>query len=144
MASGKAKGRSRVTKAAMKKAIKDSGGIMTRVAERLGVHRTTVRHLLLKDSWAEERALFEEERDAVCDTAEQTIQDLIVQRIDLSQAGVTARWLLERLGKERGFGTTEEIRIGGNGTPVKVDMVELSALPLTLRKQILRHLKKDE
>lgn len=93
-------------------AIKGSGGIMSAVAKRVGCDwQTAQRFIKNSDKLAK---MFEAEREIVLDMAESTLFNSI-------RAGDTsdAKWLLSRLGKERGYAERKELT-GADGEPVEV------------------------
>ena len=78
-------------------ALKDSGGIHSTIAERLGINRSTVYRLLNRPDWQDDVKLaFYDECERTSDLAEQTIKDLISQRDNLGEAGLNSRWWLTR------------------------------------------------
>ena len=99
-------------KRAIIEAIKDSGGIMSTIAKRLGVTWNTA------DVWIREfdetKQALEDERNTILDLAESTLYKNI--KDGNSQ---DAKWLLSTLGKRRGFTERHEIT-GGGGEPIEV------------------------
>lgn len=93
-------------------AIKGSGGIMSAVAKRVGCDWATARKFV--NNSPKLKRMFEAEREIVLDMAESTLFNSI-------RAGDTsdAKWLLSRLGKERGYAERKELT-GADGEPVEV------------------------
>ncbi len=89
----------RYTREQVLAAIRDSGGIISAVAQRLGCEWDTARRYIQR--WAETRAAFQAERERVLDLAETAL----IRAIREGDVG-TAKWLLSRLGRHRGFGDT--------------------------------------
>ncbi len=102
----------RKSKKAIIEAIKDSGGIMSTIARRLGVTWHTA------DTWVkqydETKQALQDEREAILDLAESTLFRNI--KDGNSQ---DAKWLLSTMGKNRGYSERHEIT-GADGEPVKV------------------------
>lgn len=122
------------------KAIPLSWGNKSVICERLHCRLLALNNFLYKYPICKE--VYEEECERVLDIAEETIQYAITQRLDLNEASRTARWLLERKGKDRGYDSPKKIQVGGNGTPIKLQTenfisIETLNLPLEVRKQIL-------
>ena len=102
-------------------AIKGSGGIMSAVAKRVGCDwQTAQRFIKNSDKLAK---MFEAEREIVLDMAESTLFNSI-------KAGDTsdAKWLLSRLGKERGYAERKELT-GADGEAIELTMKQLRELP---------------
>lgn len=103
---------SKKSKKAIIEAIKDSGGIMSTIARRLGVTWHTA------DSWIkqynETRQALQDERETILDLAESTLFKNI--KDGNSQ---DAKWLLSTMGKNRGYSERHEIT-GQDGEPIEV------------------------
>lgn len=84
------------------KAIKNSNGIITIIADRLGVCRQTVSKALKNDPIAQE--YYEDECDTVLDIAEVVIIDAIKNQ-DVN----TAKWYLSTKGGKRGYNPRMEL-----------------------------------
>jgi len=106
---------SRKSKKAIIEAIKDSGGIMSTIARRLGVTWHTA------DTWVkqydETKQALQDEREAILDLAESTLFRNI--KDGNSQ---DAKWLLSTMGKNRGYSERQEIT-GVDGGPIDVNAI---------------------
>ena len=106
---------SRKSKKAIIEAIKDSGGIMSTIARRLGVTWHTA------DTWVkqydETKQALQDEREAILDLAESTLFRNI--KDGNSQ---DAKWLLSTMGKNRGYNERHEIT-GVDGGPIDVNAI---------------------
>lgn len=94
------------------KAIPNSGGIISTIAKRVGCDWSTARRAIEKSPKLTE--MFENEREAILDMAESTIF-MSIKNGDTQDA----KWLLSRLGKNRGYSERQEIT-GRDGEPVEV------------------------
>lgn len=135
-----------ITKQRMIKAIEGSGGICKRIALALGVSTTTVKNKLAREDWEDVRLIYEAERDAVNDVAEQTVIELMEQRIDFTAAGLNARWWLDRKGTHRGFGEKTKVQVEGGDKPIQVRAeveyrIEDLDLPISVKKIVLAAIK---
>lgn len=92
----------RYTKEQVLAAIGDSAGIVSAIAQRLGCDWNTARRYV--DRWEETRRAFQAERERVLDLAETTI----IRAIREGDTG-TAKWLLSRLGRHRGYGDAVDL-----------------------------------
>jgi transposase-like protein len=105
----------RKSKKAIIEAIKDSGGIMSTIARRLGVTWHTA------DSWVkqydETKQALQDERETILDLAESTLFRNI--KDGNSQ---DAKWLLSTMGKNRGYSERQEIT-GVDGGPIDVNAI---------------------
>lgn len=105
----------RKSKKAIIEAIKDSGGIMSTIARRLGVTWHTA------DTWVkqynETKQALQDEREAILDLAESTLFRNI--KDGNSQ---DAKWLLSTMGKNRGYSERQEIT-GVDGGPIDVNAI---------------------
>ena len=103
------------SKKAIIEAIKDSGGIMSTIARRLGVTWHTA------DTWVkqydETKQALQDEREAILDLAESTLFKNI--KDGNSQ---DAKWLLSTMGKNRGYNERQEIT-GVDGGPIDVNAI---------------------
>lgn len=106
---------SRKSKKAIIEAIKDSGGIMSTIARRLGVTWHTA------DTWVkqydETKQALQDERETILDLAESTLFKNI--KDGNSQ---DAKWLLSTMGKNRGYNERQEIT-GVDGGPIDVNAI---------------------
>lgn len=115
--------RHKISPAAIKKAIKGSGGNLTEIARRLMVRRAAV-HFAIKERFGEEwdkvRKVYEHEMESCVDTAQGTVNYLVKQRKDLGEAGKNARWVLEKL-RRKNFGTDKTVvQIEGGDKPLQI------------------------
>jgi len=90
------------SKAKFLRAIPDTGGVVTRIAERLECERTTVYKYMRR--YPDLAAAVENERDKVLDIAEEGVLSALY-------AGdvATCQWFLTRKGRERGYGDKTEV-----------------------------------
>ena len=105
----------RKSKKAIIEAIKDSGGIMSTIARRLGVTWHTA------DTWVkqydETKQALQDERETILDLAESTLFRNI--KDGNSQ---DAKWLLSTMGKNRGYSERHEIT-GADSGPIDVNAI---------------------
>lgn len=97
-------------------AIKDSAGLISVIAERLGIrYDAAKRHIQLHDSTIE---AYNHEVESKIDIAEKTVD----QAIQAGDVGA-AKWLLSTLGKKRGFSEKQEIEhTGKDGAPIEINV----------------------
>jgi len=130
------------------KAIKDSTGSIRITAKRLNRPYGSIYTFIKRNPDAQEALRVERER--VADIAEETITEMMVQRLDFGTASRTARWLLERKHVDRGYRPSREVTVQGGKNPLKVQNEELISLdklksiPLDVRKQMLAEIEKGE
>jgi len=96
-----------VTRLKLIKAIKNSSGVISIIAERLQVSRQTVSRALKNDPIAQE--YFEAECDTVLDIAEVVVIDAIKNQ-DVN----TAKWYLSTKGGKRGYNPRMELKANEN------------------------------
>jgi len=103
-----------VTDELLTEACKNSHGIISVVAERLKIHRTTCKNYL--DKCPEAMAVLDAERQVMLDFAESTI-------VKGMRNGDTtsARWLLSVKGKDRGYNEKLDIDVTGRLSVVYLD-----------------------
>lgn len=100
-------GRRGYTKEQVLAAIEGSGGIMSAVAKRLGCDWNTAKKYVSR--WVATRAAFRAEREKVLDLAETTL----LKSIKDGDAA-SAKWMLSRLGRHRGYVERQEIEPVGD------------------------------
>jgi hypothetical protein len=100
----------KVSKAAIIKAIRGSGGIMSTVAKKLDVSWYTAKRYI--DAFPETLQAYEEEQEAVLDMAEGTLLSSI-KNGDVQ----ASKWFLSTKGKRRGFSERLE-QTGADGKPL--------------------------
>ncbi len=105
-----------VTHNKLMKAIKNSNGIITIIADRLGVARGTVHRYMNED--AEAKALYEAECETVLDIAEVVIIDAIK-----NQDVQTAKWYLGTKGGKRGYNPALELK-GNTSEPITLNFID--------------------
>jgi len=143
----KVKRRVKTTEKQLLKAIKDTGGSIRIIAQRLDRPYRSVWGLIQNSPDAREAIRIEQER--VADIAEETIAEMMMQRVDFGTASRTARWLLERKHIERGYKPTKELTVQGGDNPLKVQsekvlsLDELKSIPLEVRKRMLEEMQED-
>ena len=98
------------------KAIKGTGGIKTRIAEKLGCTRRTVDNYL--DRWVTAQQAWEEEVERWGDKAEGNIYDSI-EGGDIQDS----KWYLSRIRKGK-YSTRKEYT-GADGETIKLEFVEV-------------------
>ena len=102
---------SRKTNDAIFEAIKDSGGIMSTIARKLGVTWHTA------DSWIRESGelmeALNDEKETILDMAESTLLKRIKEGDEQS-----AKWYLSKIGKQRGYG--DSLALEGGDIPVSI------------------------
>lgn len=123
------------TEEAIIEAIKGSAGIVSTVAKRLGVAWHTANGYC-KSSEATKQA-FKDEREKLVDLAE----GVLVKSIKNGDQQ-NAKWVLSRLGKNRGYVERTETT-GADGGPIKTSQsIDLSALSPDELAELLRLQKK--
>lgn len=114
----------RFTKEQVLEAIDGCGGIVLPVSRRLGCAWDSAKKFI--DKWAETRQAFENERATFLDSCE----SVLVRNVQLAlkaQAGgdiadsSDAKWVVSRLGKERGWAERQEIT-GADGENIVVTL----------------------
>jgi len=103
---------SRMTKKAILSAIKDSGGIMSTIAKKLGVNWHTAQTWCNK--FEDTKQALQNEKDTILDMAESTVFKNIKEGNSQD-----AKWLLSTMGKKRGYSERHEIT-GADGGEVKI------------------------
>jgi succinate dehydrogenase flavin-adding protein (antitoxin of CptAB toxin-antitoxin module) len=106
------------TKAAILKAIKDSNGIISNIAERLKVGWITAKKWIDADPDLTEAWLAEKE--SVTDIAE----NKLIEQINSSEQWAVKFWLAT-MGKKRGFTERHEVT-GPEGEPVEINLNSLN------------------
>lgn len=147
MGVGKGNGR-RLTPHLLLRAIPGTGGLKSKIAEKIGCERNTVHHALREKTgraWDRVRQAYDDECQRIGDVAELTLQEVIQQRLDLAQASQNARWYLSKKHKDRGYEEEGKMTVQGGKTPVKITVtkeLEVDKLPLELRRKILAEMEK--
>jgi Bacterial regulatory protein, Fis family len=108
----------KVSKKALIDAIKDSGGIITDIAARLGVDRKTIYNRLQADQ--ELVDLLEEERDHCLDIAESHIRAALIKG-DLK----ICAWYLQCKGRDRGYAPANNSDSDINGIEPRAKVILL-------------------
>ncbi|MHA1737903.1 MAG: hypothetical protein ACTSWD_04900 [Candidatus Heimdallarchaeota archaeon] len=105
-----------------KKALKDSGGNQSRIAERLECTRSAVGHFLKKNPKLHK--LLESEAERVIDFAEDNIDTDIMINKDVD----SSKWKLtnSKRGKSRGYGAKSEVEHSGESGSIVFNLVEKS------------------
>ena len=97
---------SRVTKARFLKAVEGTGGILTMIAQKLNCSRGTVYIFINRNP--DMQKIIDQEREKILDVA----QHNVYSRINSGDWDAT-RYLLNTLGKQRGFTTSMEVEHKG-------------------------------
>ena len=114
------RGYARYSQKQVLEAVRDSGGIVSAVAARLGCDWNTARKYI--DRWKTTQTAFEAERERVLDLAETTL----VKAIKSGDVGA-AKWYLSRIGRNRGFSDAVDVTTGGQPiTEVKFVWVDVA------------------
>ena len=105
------------------KAIEGSGGIKMLIAQRLSVTRITFDRYLKR--WPTVMEAFKAEREGLIDIAESVVRRNIQLAHQAQAGGVIvdsgdSKWLLSRLGKDRGYGDKQELDVTSGGEPIRV------------------------
>lgn len=131
------------SKSAFLRALKGSGGIKARIADKLKCDRGTIDNLLNRPDWEDVRSAYITEVDETADIAEQSIRDAMEDDSDRAVATLNARWYLSKVRRER-FGDDRTVTVQGGDKPIQtvnanlnVDIASLK-LPLDTKKQILK------
>ena len=140
----------RITKAKFLRAMRETGGLKTRIAANLGVSWARVNdRLTKKKGWEDVRLAWIAECEAVGDLAEETIRDAMTQRLDIGTASLNARWYLNHRHRNRGYGSPDsKVIIEGGDNPLQVvqTVVDVDTLNLSLevRKAMLAAIEAKE
>lgn len=120
------------------RAIQGTGGIISQVANKLGVEWHTAKKYIQK--WASTRKAFKAEREKVLDLAESVIVENI-QKKNVSDA----KWILTRLGKERGYVTQQNVDVTSKGERItsEIDWSKYSREQLKEIERILNEPAQD-
>jgi len=97
-------------------AIEGSKGIVSYVAKKLDCDWNTARKYI--DKWETTKAAFAAEREVVLDMAEM----VLVKKLTEEDEG-TAKWLLNYLGRHRGYGKAIDITTGGEPLPAPTERI---------------------
>lgn len=132
-------------------AIPGTGGIRKKLAERLGCNYCTLLGALKieGEEWDMVRKCLIQEEMKIGDLAEETVIDVMEQRLDMSVASTTARWFLDRKHSDRGYGKKSQVTLEGGHNPIKLAAQQVLPLdeldlPLKVKKQILDAMEKLE
>jgi len=106
----------KISKERFQKAIEDTGGILTLVARKLKVSRSTVYEYLKNNAWAWN--LVNDEREKIIDLGEASLFFQVKER----QPWAT-KFLLTTIGKSRGYVEKQEVEHSGNILQGNVDFV---------------------
>lgn len=118
---------SNFTDAELVKAISGSGGIITVIARRLGCGWREAEEYI--NSNALIKVMYDTERESIVDLCE----SVVLRNVQLAQEAQTkgemgdtadAKWILSRLGKERGYAERQEVT-GKNGAAVGLTSASL-------------------
>lgn len=107
------------------KALKGTGGVLTRIAENLEISRLTVRALLRRPDWADICELVEDEENSIVDEARIAVRDSLRQTIDLRLRGKMSTWVLSRRTKD--FADKTRTIIEGGENPIKTINANVNA-----------------
>lgn len=102
-----------ISKEKVLEAIKGSYGITMKVAARLGCAWETARNLI--NRWKETKSAWEAENEIILDVAESQVYTSVASG-DIS----TAKWLLARKGKSRGYVEIPEVNV--NQEPLNINL----------------------
>ncbi len=141
----------KITAIRLMKAIKESGGIKRKIAERLGCTYNTLLITLKREgaNWDECRIALRLESERIGDLAEETIHDTMKQRLEMSTASRTAQWYLDRRHTDRGYGKKDQLTLEGGENPLQLQHqtiipIDELDLPLKTKKEILIAMEKLE
>ncbi len=130
-----------ISKRKVLRAIKGTGGVKTKIVERLGCSYCYFLTILKRPHWEDIREAIREEMDQVADLAEGTVRDAIEQRLDIGTALKASTWLLTRARhKDRQMGDESKVTLEGGDKPIQVSKnvsVESLDLPIEVKRQIL-------
>lgn len=136
------KARRRLSKIRILKAIPGSGGTLKELARRLECTYHAIQITIKSQKYPEVNERLEEEKEAVGDLAEETLKEVMQQRLDMSTAARTARWWLEKKCSDRGFKDKTELTLEGGENPLHLKQDGFSIddlnLPLDLRRELLK------
>lgn len=113
-------------------AIPGTSGIVSAIAKKVGCSWNTAKKFI--DEYPTVKAAFDAERESLLDIAESVLANNIKLALQQQQNGkvpadsTDAKWLLSRMGKQRGYSEKQEVEHSGpNGGPiiVKEIIVEL-------------------
>lgn len=96
------------------KAIKGSYGIISTISKNIGCNPHTAKKLI--DKWEETQNAYEDECDLILDKSESLVYKSIEEG-DIQ----TAKWVLSRKGKSRGWNEDNTIKLA-NGDPLNINL----------------------
>jgi len=133
--------RVRIRKTTFLKALVGTFGNRAVIAQRLDIARGTVVTILKREGWEEVAAKYEEEVERVIDVAENTMMDVMLQRLDLGQARQAAAYILDR--KAPGYKPHSTVALEGGDKPIQIQSavvhipVEALRSPADVKRAIL-------
>ncbi len=136
----------KLTRNKLLKAIRGSGGILSEIARRCGVHTSTVTDALRRKGWEAVEALRLAELESTADLAEAVIIETFERReANPALASQNARWFLSRKARDRGYGDARAIGTERSDTPAGAgtppELVPIECLSLETRRKILEELE---
>jgi len=131
-------------------AIEGSGGVVGVIAQRMKQKYITTWQILQKAPEEIHEAL-EYEKEFVGDVAEQTLIEMMQQRMDFSTASRTAMQVLRsKKYRSRGFFEEKSISVEGGKRPIKIEQTNiipldrLKLMPIEMRKKLLEEALQDD
>lgn len=97
----KKKAKQFITKTRFRKAMRNSFGIKTEIARRLGCTYDAIHRRLKREDWADIRFEMQQESERMACEAEEAIVVAMKQRINLKVMADAAKWVLEKLRPEK-------------------------------------------
>jgi len=119
------------------KAISGSGGIITTIARKLGCEWKEAEEYINSNPLI--KMMYDTERESIVDLCESVVLRNVQLAQDAQRAGnigdtTDAKWILSRLGKERGYAERQEVT-GKNGASIGITSATLiSAMRMGITK----------
>jgi len=129
-----------ISKKQMKEAIVGSRGVLSKIADRVGVSWVIIKKHLDVEGWDDVRDAYNEECERVGDLAEDAVQFAIMLKVDLRVSLDAAKWYLQQKWKKRGYSDKSTVKVEGGDSPIKVLQANISVDALDLPPEIMREI----
>ncbi len=119
------------TQEQMKDAIVRANGVITHAARLLGCDPATILNYAKQHD--DVRETLEEARQRVTDDAEAAIAAVIrsTDPEDRDRSIAAAKWWLSRMGRDRGFGDSQDVNVNATRTDIVIDLCVVEKDPKT-------------
>ena len=133
-----------ISKRRFLRALDGTGGLTSLIAARLDCVPRTVQKILERSGWEDVAEAYQEECDRVTDLAETVVIKAMQQETDPLLAVTTAKWFLQRRGKDRGFGEETKVKHEGHIDHAHLVAVSTLGLPLDVMRKVLEAVERRE